>query len=165
MKDFYICDLLDEPKVQSLMFQVYIWLNFNNLHVRLCFNHVRKDPLCIIFQAKKGKNISWTFLGHVLCYCNGFSFLCVCVCVISPDEVPATGTGTLMIQLEDVNDNAPTIEEREIRVRVLSQTLNICCVCKRLHVNLYSKCLVSVQWFLLWDGCGSKCTDVEWNEI
>ncbi|XP_044071046.1 LOW QUALITY PROTEIN: B-cadherin-like [Siniperca chuatsi] len=32
------------------------------------------------------------------------------------DEVPATGTGTLMIQLEDVNDNAPTIEERSIKV-------------------------------------------------
>ncbi|XP_034040528.1 cadherin-1 [Thalassophryne amazonica] len=32
------------------------------------------------------------------------------------DEVPATGTGTLVIQLEDVNDNAPTIDEREIRV-------------------------------------------------
>lgn len=32
------------------------------------------------------------------------------------DEVPATGTGTLIIQLEDVNDNAPTIDEREITV-------------------------------------------------
>uniref|UniRef100_A0A674N308 Cadherin domain-containing protein n=1 Tax=Takifugu rubripes TaxID=31033 RepID=A0A674N308_TAKRU len=32
------------------------------------------------------------------------------------DEVPATGTGTLVIQLEDVNDNAPIIEERTIRV-------------------------------------------------
>ncbi|XP_070771698.1 B-cadherin-like isoform X2 [Enoplosus armatus] len=30
------------------------------------------------------------------------------------DDVPATGTGTLIIQLEDVNDNAPTIVEREI---------------------------------------------------
>ncbi|XP_033978105.1 B-cadherin [Trematomus bernacchii] len=30
------------------------------------------------------------------------------------DEVPATGTGTLIIQLEDVNDNAPTITERQI---------------------------------------------------
>uniref|UniRef100_A0AAR2J6L3 Cadherin domain-containing protein n=1 Tax=Pygocentrus nattereri TaxID=42514 RepID=A0AAR2J6L3_PYGNA len=28
----------------------------------------------------------------------------------------ATGTGTLVIELKDVNDNAPTIEEREIRV-------------------------------------------------
>uniref|UniRef100_A0A672FSW6 Cadherin-1 n=1 Tax=Salarias fasciatus TaxID=181472 RepID=A0A672FSW6_SALFA len=32
------------------------------------------------------------------------------------DEVPATGTGTLVIQLEDVNDNAPTIEERSFKV-------------------------------------------------
>ncbi|XP_031733111.1 B-cadherin-like [Anarrhichthys ocellatus] len=32
------------------------------------------------------------------------------------DDVPATGTGTLIIQLEDVNDNAPTIEERSIKV-------------------------------------------------
>ncbi|XP_076600045.1 cadherin-1-like [Chaetodon auriga] len=32
------------------------------------------------------------------------------------DEVPATGTGTLVIKLEDVNDNPPAIEEREIRV-------------------------------------------------
>ncbi|KAF3708625.1 Cadherin-1 Epithelial cadherin [Channa argus] len=31
------------------------------------------------------------------------------------DTLPATGTGTLIIQLEDVNDNAPTIEEREIK--------------------------------------------------
>ncbi|XP_062286962.1 B-cadherin [Scomber scombrus] len=32
------------------------------------------------------------------------------------DEVPATGTGTLIIQLEDVNDNAPSIVEREFTV-------------------------------------------------
>ncbi|XP_028459535.1 B-cadherin isoform X2 [Perca flavescens] len=32
------------------------------------------------------------------------------------DAVPATGTGTLIIQLQDVNDNAPTVEERAIRV-------------------------------------------------
>ncbi|XP_034464195.1 cadherin-1-like isoform X1 [Hippoglossus hippoglossus] len=32
------------------------------------------------------------------------------------DDVPATGTGTLIIQLEDVNDNAPIIEERTIKV-------------------------------------------------
>ncbi|KAM8860155.1 B-cadherin [Spinachia spinachia] len=32
------------------------------------------------------------------------------------DDAPATGTGTLIIQLEDVNDNAPTIEERTIKL-------------------------------------------------
>lgn len=47
-----------------------------------------------------------------------FHCLNVCVCATSPDDIPATGTGTLEIQLEDVNDNAPTIDEREIRVRV-----------------------------------------------
>ncbi|XP_071337683.1 B-cadherin-like [Trachinotus anak] len=32
------------------------------------------------------------------------------------DDIPATGTGTLIIQLEDVNDNAPSIEERFFKV-------------------------------------------------
>ena len=32
------------------------------------------------------------------------------------DPVPATGTGTLVIELKDVNDNAPSIEERMITV-------------------------------------------------
>uniref|UniRef100_A0A667ZJ16 Cadherin-1 n=1 Tax=Myripristis murdjan TaxID=586833 RepID=A0A667ZJ16_9TELE len=32
------------------------------------------------------------------------------------DDVPATGTGTLIIKVEDVNDNAPSIEERSIKV-------------------------------------------------
>lgn len=47
----------------------------------------------------------------------------MCVSVTSPDDVPATGTGTLVIQLQDVNDNAPTIEEREIKVRLFPPTL------------------------------------------
>lgn len=37
--------------------------------------------------------------------------------VISPDQIPATGTGTLIIKLEDVNDNAPTVVERDFEVR------------------------------------------------
>ncbi|XP_063053948.1 B-cadherin-like [Engraulis encrasicolus] len=34
----------------------------------------------------------------------------------SPDShhIPATGTGTLLIELEDVNDNAPSVQEREL---------------------------------------------------
>ncbi|KAJ8249403.1 hypothetical protein GJAV_G00234420 [Gymnothorax javanicus] len=35
---------------------------------------------------------------------------------IDNDDVPATGTGTLLIELQDVNDNAPTIDQEQIRV-------------------------------------------------
>lgn len=45
------------------------------------------------------------------------------------DEVPATGTGTLIIQLGDVNDNAPIIEERQISVRVSHAFLPSCSEC------------------------------------
>ncbi|KAJ8271316.1 hypothetical protein COCON_G00101750 [Conger conger] len=38
------------------------------------------------------------------------------ILAIDDDDVPATGTGTLLIELEDVNDNAPTIEERVITI-------------------------------------------------
>ncbi|XP_072527488.1 B-cadherin-like [Salminus brasiliensis] len=38
------------------------------------------------------------------------------ILAVDDDPVPATGTGTLVIVLEDVNDNAPVIEERSIRV-------------------------------------------------
>ncbi|KAM6916265.1 B-cadherin-like [Xenentodon cancila] len=44
------------------------------------------------------------------------------------DEIPATGTGTLIIKLEDVNDNAPTIVERDINVcskKPVPQLLNV----------------------------------------
>jgi len=44
--------------------------------------------------------------------------------VLSLDDIPATGTGTLVIQLQDVNDNAPTIEERDISVCLNPQELN-----------------------------------------
>ncbi|KAG7468590.1 hypothetical protein MATL_G00144530 [Megalops atlanticus] len=38
------------------------------------------------------------------------------ILAIDNDDVPATGTGTLLIELQDVNDNAPTINERFISV-------------------------------------------------
>uniref|UniRef100_A0A3Q4HZA7 Cadherin-1 n=1 Tax=Neolamprologus brichardi TaxID=32507 RepID=A0A3Q4HZA7_NEOBR len=41
------------------------------------------------------------------------------------DAVPATGTGTLIILLEDVNDNAPFIEEREITVCLISNSSRV----------------------------------------
>ncbi|MBN3299423.1 CADH1 protein, partial [Amia calva] len=37
------------------------------------------------------------------------------ILAIDNDEVPATGTGTLLIRLEDVNDNAPAIDQRDAR--------------------------------------------------
>ncbi|TSK20077.1 Cadherin-1 [Bagarius yarrelli] len=38
------------------------------------------------------------------------------ILAVDNDSVPATGTGTLIIELEDVNDNAPIIEDRLIEV-------------------------------------------------
>ncbi|KAJ8339955.1 hypothetical protein SKAU_G00345880 [Synaphobranchus kaupii] len=38
------------------------------------------------------------------------------ILAIDNDDIPATGTGTLVIQLEDVNDYAPIIEERTIKI-------------------------------------------------
>ncbi|KAI4883910.1 hypothetical protein NFI96_021125 [Prochilodus magdalenae] len=38
------------------------------------------------------------------------------ILAIDDDQIPATGTGTLVIKLTDVNDNAPVIEERSIRM-------------------------------------------------
>ncbi|XP_015223488.2 cadherin-1-like [Lepisosteus oculatus] len=38
------------------------------------------------------------------------------ILAVDNDQVPATGTGTLFIKLQDVDENAPTIEEREISI-------------------------------------------------
>ncbi|XP_060767456.1 B-cadherin-like [Neoarius graeffei] len=38
------------------------------------------------------------------------------ILAVDNDEIPATGTGTLVIELVDVNDNAPTVEMRDIDV-------------------------------------------------
>ncbi|KAL6461400.1 hypothetical protein MHYP_G00295440 [Metynnis hypsauchen] len=38
------------------------------------------------------------------------------ILAMDDDPAPATGTGTLLIELKDVNDNAPSIEERAISV-------------------------------------------------
>ncbi len=35
---------------------------------------------------------------------------------LNTDENPATGTGTLVVELEDVNDNAPIINEGSIEI-------------------------------------------------
>ncbi len=35
---------------------------------------------------------------------------------LNTDENPATGTGTLIIELEDVNDNTPIINEGSIKI-------------------------------------------------
>lgn len=51
------------------------------------------------------------FLVLFFCFGSPYHFLHVCA-----DAVPATGTGTLVLVLEDVNDNAPIIEDRVIQV-------------------------------------------------
>ncbi|XP_036390608.1 B-cadherin-like [Megalops cyprinoides] len=38
------------------------------------------------------------------------------ILAIDSDEIPATGTGTLLIELQDVNDNAPTINENSFSI-------------------------------------------------
>lgn len=60
-----------------------------------------------------GLEAAWNFVYLCLLTMNDFTL------VTPPDEYPATGTGTLVIQLEDVNDNAPTIDERAVMVRLL----------------------------------------------
>lgn len=40
----------------------------------------------------------------------------VSVSLFSPDDEPATGTGTLIIHLSDVNDNAPVLEQRRVQM-------------------------------------------------
>ncbi|XP_053472842.1 cadherin-1 [Ictalurus furcatus] len=38
------------------------------------------------------------------------------ILAVDNDDLPATGTGTLVIELQDVNDNAPIIEDRVIKI-------------------------------------------------
>ncbi|KAK9972669.1 hypothetical protein ABG768_025958 [Culter alburnus] len=38
------------------------------------------------------------------------------ILAVDDDKLPATGTGTLIIELSDVNDNAPVINERNIKI-------------------------------------------------
>ncbi|KAL6461298.1 hypothetical protein MHYP_G00294420 [Metynnis hypsauchen] len=49
------------------------------------------------------------------CFVKNDAYKAVII-AIDDDPTPATGTGTLVIELDDVNDNAPTIEEGKIRV-------------------------------------------------
>ncbi|KAK6314388.1 hypothetical protein J4Q44_G00158470 [Coregonus suidteri] len=40
----------------------------------------------------------------------------VLILAVNNDEIPATGTGTILIELVDVNDNAPTIDESLLKL-------------------------------------------------
>ncbi|XP_045079528.1 B-cadherin-like [Coregonus clupeaformis] len=40
----------------------------------------------------------------------------VLILAIESDEIPATATGTILIELEDVNDNAPTIDDTPLKL-------------------------------------------------
>ena len=84
----------------------------------VCRNY--KESLCL---RNIGAKYNYNFRGN-----DAFDFFSF------EDVSPATGTGTLEIILEDVNDNIPSINERIIKVCV--------CVCVRARVRACARACV-----------------------
>uniref|UniRef100_A0A3Q2DS46 Cadherin-1 n=1 Tax=Cyprinodon variegatus TaxID=28743 RepID=A0A3Q2DS46_CYPVA len=87
----------DTARKQKVMFKMYIdpagWLEVS-------------DEGLVTVRSKMDRESAFVSEGKYMAVIHAYD----------DDQVPATGTGTLTIILEDVNDNAPSIEQREFRV-------------------------------------------------